>query len=463
MRRLLNLKQPKQSREPTRQRPHRAPPRPQEPSPITELPYEIVENILIFAWHGDTTGLPGSGSFLFDTPRAASSNDTDTTTELLPNPHTRLTSSNDASRSSAGRFPSEEEYKRLSLVCSQWHEIMQDVVKMFVPLTSLWSFRAYSQIVGIEVPSSSGSSSESEEQSEGTPKKKTKGGSSKRKEILDPKEVENKARRLCQSVHIDIPTGNLSMVPSWSSILPILQRLHNLSHLMLTVAEPHPALFDLLGSLPHTITTLDIHISSPYVYKRPTLPTQMSIAPMSSSGATKLRDGVSGVRHLLVNVLDPLLLECLLEGFGSCVDNIHSGSGSKQANSSTTRGSKIIYSSPSLQTLIIQGPHDLTSSHITNTVSHSHTIHTLKLYPHISCSNSSPSFSPSYSRLDNSISGDPLRMWNVDQALANEAWFPALEVLIVQLPLFEESTPALDETRRVCKERGVRVSVEWVR
>lgn len=152
-----------------------------------------------------------------------------------------------------------------------------------------------------------------------------------------------------------------------------------------------------------------------------------------------LREGVRNIKHVLINVIDPVLLGSLLEGFGSM-----------ETSMTNNRNSTTVYASPALQTVTLQGMHDLTCPEITRTISHSSTIHTLRLYPH---ANRLPS------RKIGALDG--LKGWNAVGALENEAWFPALEKLVVQLPSgYFEQSPQLEMIREACSGRGVLVDVE---
>ncbi|CAG8527924.1 12602_t:CDS:1 [Acaulospora colombiana] len=258
---------------------------------------------------------------------------------------------------------------------------------------------------------------------------------------------------------------------------------------MLTASEAHPAIHhSLLHNLPQTILTLDIHISTPYKYQRPVL-LHVKAGSKGESQLEGLRRGLSGVKSFLVNVLDVDLLGSLLEGFGTAYEPTPSSSLLPEAESNKGQG----YSSPALQSLTLLGPHDLTDPNITRTVSHSPSIHTLKLYPRSSRpiprftvappastdqtapsppttgTTINPPASPSQATSGTGTGGGPVRTfinidpftpWNAVDALSNEAWFPALENLVVQLPQFEKTTPELDRIKAVCEKRGVRVRVE---
>ncbi|PVG00808.1 hypothetical protein CPB86DRAFT_754398 [Serendipita vermifera] len=418
----------------------------QAPIHILNLPYEVLETILTYAWHGDPTGLPGSGIFInfVNANPIVSMNIT-----LSPNPHNRLTSSVQAlGTGELGVFMGQRTFVRLSLVCSMWNEIMQNVVKTYVSLPSLRKFEAYSRLVraGLPVDSPQQELTRKEDRRTSWKPSISSSSDSKRDSIrLDAFEAAQKARRLCRALHVHIPTGNLSMVPSWDMIPPLISQLPALTHLMLTASEAHPAIHhSLLQNLPPTIATLDIHISTPYKYQRPVL----LHVKAGSKGETQiegLRRGLCGVKSFLVNVLDVDLLGSLLEGFGTAYEPSPASSLLPETESSKGQG----YSSPALQSLTLLGPHDLTDPNITRTVSHSPSIHTLKLYPR-----------SSRGPVRTFINIDPFTPWNAVDALSNEAWFPALENLVVQLPQFEKTTPELDRIKAVCEKRGVRVRVE---
>ncbi|KAG8826493.1 hypothetical protein FRC17_008211 [Serendipita sp. 399] len=278
---------------------------------------------------------------------------------------------------------------------------------------------------------------------------------------LDDTERALLARRLCRTIHINIPTGNLTMIPSWSDIpvltLPIQiptgvkSSLDSLTHIIFTVKEPHPAFFAYLaGGLPSSVKVLDIHISSPYIYKRPVLN-----RASSNTREADLRSGLSHVNHLLINVLDPLLLACILEGFGSTYSEPSTSQNPQvvaildEESKAAARRSQI-YSSPSLQTLTLHGPHLLTHPTITDTISHSPTIHTLTLYPH------APKVPGDMLAPCNALS-----VWNAPLALQNEAWLPALERLVVRKPTPEaRDEEELAKIKEVCEKRRVQVIVE---
>lgn len=413
-------------------------------SPIETLPYEILESILVLAWHGEG-GLPGNTTFVFDNPIDIQQTLDAGSTQLVTNPYKDLSSSIKAAGAGHTMTKSSTTYAQLSLVCRAWHSIMRDVVRMHVSLPNLRKLEQYMRFISVQRPSTMVESSQSEQDASSS---KVTGGQQR---VLS--EEANSNRRLCRSIHFDIPTGNLTMVPSWNDVQPIIKTLPLLTHIMITAAEPHPALHALLAELPATVTTLDIHISSHYKYKRP-----QPINNRRYFGSETLRNGLANVKHLLLNVLDPDLLESLLEGFGVSAEKV------KMDEEDTTSGinglsaaapvemlmskgkipPKAIYSSNALQTLTIYGPHDLNASCFTNTVAHSSTIHTLKIYPHSS----------------RPVLCDPFKYWNAVVALKNEARFPRLDQLVVQLPQFEETTPELDEIKRVCQNRGVQVRVE---
>lgn len=454
-------------------------------SVLSKLPYEVLENILTYAWHGQFTGLPGGGEFIFDDPRQMLSNEyeapatneitDDTIREILgeptgpkprlpplqPAPHTRLTSSaNWAGTNGTGVFLGTETYVHLSLVCSTWHEIMLDLAKEYVSLPTLKKFHEYATLLEVDV-SRDEVLLRVKDQRDGKEKRSATDGQESPARVSKSAE---KARRLCRSLHIDIPTGNLSMVPSWNDIPTIIQPLSSLTHLLLTASEPHPALLSLLANLPQTITTLDIHISSPFAYKP--LVMGSAAAPMNTSATIaqtqaemarrergrkhleSLRLGVENVKHVLINVIDPVLLGSLLEGFGSMEPAAPPESSESGAKKHVDRDSTGIYASRALQTVTLQGTHDLTCREITHTISHSSTIHTLKLYPHTN-------------RVQPALHADSLQWWNAVQALENEAWFPALEKLVVQLPNgYLEKSPELERIQQACDKRSVVVDVQ---
>jgi hypothetical protein len=443
-------------------------------SPLSKLPYEVIENILAYAWHGDPTGLPGGGSYIFDDPRTLFKDaseperisDEGTPSELVPDPdlpqqgaahalpalapapHTRLTNAAWAARNGTGVFLGTETYLSLALVCVMWREIMLDITKTYVSLPSLKKFHEYAKVLEIDVPRDDVLTRVKDSHEKGKSAHEANGIN----EVVLSKSAE-KARRLCRSLHIDIPTGNLTMVPSWHDIPTIIAPLKSLTYLILTAAEPHPALLSLFTTLPPTLTMLDIHISSPFAYK----PLMMGGAggPMNTAATIaqtqmemtrretgrrnmeSLRSGVSNIKHVLINVIDPVLLGSLLEGFGSI-----------ETSTTNNRSSTTVYASRALQTVTLQGMHDLTCPEITRTISHSSTIHTLRLYPHTN-------------RLPNPALVDGVKRWNAVRALENEAWFPALERLIVQLPGGHlKQSPQLERIREACSKRGVQVDVE---
>ncbi|KAG9021196.1 hypothetical protein FS842_006766 [Serendipita sp. 407] len=253
------------------------------------------------------------------------------------------------------------------------------------------------------------------------------------------------------------------MIPSWSDIptltLPIetatglTSSFDALTHIIFTVSEPHPAFFAYLaGGLPSSVKVLDVHISSPYIYKRPVLNRSGGASP--NSREVELRRGLSQVKHLLVNVLDSLLLACILEGFGASYNEPSPQDAQvafilgEEPQTSSRRSE--LYSSPSLQTLTLHGPHSLIHPTITDTISHSQTIHTLTLYPH---SPKAPD--------DMSAPCSALSVWNAPLALQNEAWLPALERLVVRrLPSDAREETELTKIKEVCKKRRVQVVIE---
>jgi hypothetical protein len=426
-------------------------------SPIETIPYELLESILVLAWHGED-GLPGNTTFVFDNPidmqqalnvvsNAASLGAAGLgVTQLQTNPYKDLSSSIKATGAGYTTTKSATTYIQLSLVCRTWHSIMRDVVRMHVSLPNLRKFDQYMRFISLQRPPAIVGNLQTDQQEASSPK-----NSAEQQTTLSEEAISN--RRLCRSIHFDIPTGNLTMVPSWNDVPPIIKSLPLLTHIMITAAEPHPALHALLAELPPTVTTLDIHISSQYKYKKPQL-----LQNRRYFGSESLRNGVANVKHLLLNVNDPDLLESLLEGFGVSAEKLKEeeesgtilGTGAAGVASGEPLASagkvppKTIYSSNALQTLIVYGPHDLNASCFTNTVAHSSTIHTLKIYPH----SSRPAIS------------DPFKHWNAVVALTNEVRFPRLEQLVVHLSRFEETTPELDEIKRVCLKRGVQVQVE---
>ena len=168
--------------------------------------------------------------------------------------------------------------------------------------------------------------------------------------------------------------------------------------------------------------------------------TQMEMARRETGrrNMESLRSGVSNIKHVLINVIDPVLLGSLLEGFGSM----------EASTMTNNRSSTTIYASHALQTVTLQGMHDLTCPEITRTISHSSTIHTLRLYPHAN-------------RLPNPAHVDGVKAWNAVRALENEGWFPALERLIIQLPGgYPKQSLQLERIREACSKRGVQVDVE---
>jgi hypothetical protein len=411
---------------------------------------------------------------------------------LSPNPHNRLTSSVQAlGTGELGVFMGQRTFVRLSLVCSMWNEIMQNVAKTYVSLPSLRKFEAYSRLVRAGLPIDTPQQELTRKEDKRTSWKPSISSSSdsKRESIRsDAFEAAQKARRLCRALHVHIPTGNLSMVPSWDMIPPLMSQLPVLTHLMLTASEAHPAIHhSLLHSLPPTVVTLDIHISTPYKYQRPVL----LHAKAGGKGELQiegLRRGLSGIKSFLVNVLDIDLLGSLLEGFGTSYEPSTSSSLLPVEEESDGTNKAQGYSSSALQSLTLLGPHDLIDPNITKTVSHSPSIHTLKLYPRSSrpiprftvappastdqitplppTTTSNPPASPTQTTSTGGgpvrtfINIDPFTPWNAVDALSNEAWFPALENLVVQLPQFEKTTPELDRIKAVCEKRGVRVRVE---
>ena len=466
MHRLLRTLHSKSQRPDEKQKPQRPPQT--ENSPLFKLPYEVLENILTYAWHGDPTGLPGGGSYVFEDPRVVFVSEFEQdamSTELapdpdlpqggapawpalLPAPHTKLTNSAWAGRQDAGVFCGTETYLSLALVCVAWREIMLNVTKTYVSLSSLKKFLEYESVLEIDGPRD-----DVQPRFKDVQQGKESSGAERVRNLSKSAE---KARRLCRSIHIDIPTGNLTMVPSWHDIPAILAPLTSLTHLIITAAEPHPAFLSLLAALPPTITTLDIHISSPFAYKPLFLgaaatpmntsatiaQTQAEMARRTEAGKTNLeslRSGVGKVKHIFINVIDPVLLGSLLEGFGSMEKST--------IKDATSRASTTIYASRALQTVTLQGLHDLTCPEITRTISHSSTVRTLRLYPHTS--------QPRSRRID------LVGRWKAVEALENKAWFPALENLIVQLPGGDpKQSLQLEKMRKACSKRGVCVDVE---
>jgi hypothetical protein len=457
---------------------------------LSKLPYEVIENILVYAWHGDPTGLPGGGSYIFDDPRTQSEAETtsldgedEPTTgtgsgsgsglvpdpdlprqgvgihalpALPPAPHTRLTNAAWAATNGTGVFLGAETYLSLAGVCVMWREMMLDITRTYVSLPSLKKFHEYARVLEIDAPKDGALSRLKDSQDKADRAREGGGHGTGVEGAVALSKGAEKARRLCRSLHIDIPTGNLTMVPSWHDIPAILAPLTSLTYLILTAAEPHPALLALLTALPATLVTLDIHISSPFAYK-PLVVLGGAGGPMNTSATIaqtqaemarretgrrsmeSLREGVRNIKHVLINVIDPVLLGSLLEGFGSM-----------ETSTTDDRSSTTVYASPALQTVTLQGMRDLTSPEITRTISHSSTIHTLRLYPH---ANRLPS--PKHEALDG------LKGWNAVRALENEAWFPALEKLVVQLPSgYLKQSPQLERIRAACSKRGVLVDVE---
>ncbi|KAG8841469.1 hypothetical protein FRB91_004983, partial [Serendipita sp. 411] len=225
-----------------------------EASPMARLPFEVLENILVFAWHGQTSGLPGNGNFVFHNPRAIANTNGPVGTSnhsaltfgstfgsLLSNPHTKLSTANEHNGSFVGDFPVVVTYHTLSLVCKRWRKAMYNVARMYVSIPSLTSLQKYSKVV--DAPYQTGRFAR---------EYRTDGDQGKASSVDDPERV-LLARRLCRTIHFNIPTGNLSMIPSWSDIptltLPIetatglTSSFDALTHIIFTVSEPHPAFF----------------------------------------------------------------------------------------------------------------------------------------------------------------------------------------------------------------------------
>ncbi|CAG7847065.1 SubName: Full=Uncharacterized protein {ECO:0000313/EMBL:CCA75054.1} [Serendipita indica DSM 11827] len=481
------------------------------PITFTDLPYELVESILIYAWHADPHGLPAGGTFRFYNPHTEDN-------DHSPNPHNKLSTAIAGQKVDQYTEAGKRTYCRLALVSRMWYQIMQDVVKMYVAIPSLGALMTYARFVGAPLYTSSiaririsieGDSSSDENDGQNSSSshrfaewvagkldraRRTRlesvsrdaNGSAK----VDSKTIDD-SRRLCRTIHVNIPSGNLTTVPAWADITTLLapttlpapssghgaeeQELQKeitfdaLTRLIITAAEPHPGLFAFLSNgLPKTLTTLDIHVSSPYIYVRPVVSLPSGIAKLSATA--EQRRGVEHIQHLLVDVLQIELLEVILEMFGSFplllkaetdygrypsdVEELLAAiTGDEKKDVMKVPRHEGIYTSPSLKTLALYGPHTLTHAAISDTVSHIPTIHTLSLYRHAV---SDP--------FEVSSSCYRLSRWDAPKALDNEAFFPGLERVVVQMrPLDVTSAEEEEELSLitdVCEKRKVGVIVE---
>lgn len=355
---------------------------------MSSLPSEIVEIILTYAWHGPgIAALPGNGQFQptyydptpIDIPQYFNGGDA----------YSALQTSAGSLHRDIGLYPQLENYRLLSLVHSSWHKVMQRIALTYVSLTDLAAIDRYSRVINWRA---------------NTGDDESYGQSS---QLLTPSQ--QKSRLLCQTLHTHFATGNLTLVPSWAGMAQLLPNLPSLTHLIVTAAEAHPALGNLLDSLPPTVRELDIHISSVYKYKMPLKEIR--------------RDAVKNITHLLLSAYDVNFLQRALEPFTPLV--VPRRPATPQAALPKSESTPplpdveelqaIVHPHVSLHTLSLVGPHCLTDPWFEAT-SYLISIKTLKLYELNAPGRVAPTADA----------------WALGEALNHASWLPKLERVYVQ-------------------------------
>ena len=356
-------------------------------SGISRLPSEIVEIILTFVWHGPgVAALPGNGQFQ---PTYYDPTPIDVPLYSNATSYSALQTSANSIHPDIGLYPRLENYRRLSLVHSSWYIAMQRIALTYVSLTDLGTVERYRKVINWR-------SSTGDEESYDEPP-----------QPLTPSQ--QRSRLLCRTLHAHFATGNLSQVPSWSSITQLLPNLPSLTHLIVTAAEAHPALGDVLNSLPPTVREVDIYISSVYKYKMPLREVHL--------------DAVKNVTHFLLSAYDVEFLQKPLESFAPSV--VSRPSAAAQASlpvpvsvvpvPDVEELPTIVHPHASLHTLSLVGPHCLMGPWFEAT-SHSTSIKTLKLYELHAPGRAAPTFDG----------------WALGDALNHTPWLPKLERVYVQ-------------------------------
>ena len=354
---------------------------------MSSLPSEIVEIILTYVWHGPgIAALPGNGQFQ---PTYSNPMPIDVPQYLNQEYFSALQTSAGSIHPDIGLYPRLENYRRLSLVHSSWHTAMQRIALTFVSLTDLGTIERYCKVIDWR-----GSTGDEESCSQSP-------------QLLTPSQ--QRSRLLCRTLHTHFATGNLSQVPSWSSMAQVLPNLPSLTHLIITAAEAHPALGSLLDSLPPTVRELDIYIGSVYKYKMPLKEFRF--------------DAIKDVTHLLLSAYDVKFLQKALEPFSPPV--IPRPSATPQAALSESEPAApppsvealpaIVHPHASLHTLSLVGPHCLTEPWFEAT-SHSTGIKILKLYELDAPGRAAPTSDA----------------WALGDALNHAPWLPKLERVYLQ-------------------------------
>ena len=379
---------------------------------MSSLPPEIVEIILTYVWHGPgVAALPGNGQFQ---PTYHDPTPIDVPQHVNQDAFSALQTTAGSIHPDIGLYPRLENYRRLSLVHSSWHIAMQRIALTFVSLTDLGTIERYSKVINWR------GSTGGEESYHQSP------------QPLTPSQ--HRSRLLCRTLHTHFATGNLSLVPSWSSMAQVLPNLPSLTHLIITAAEAHPALGSLLDSLPPTVRELDIYISSVYKYKMPLKDIRL--------------DAIKLVTHLLLSAYDVKFLQKALEPFTPPV--IPRPSATPQAvlpepGPATSPPNievvpAVMYPHASLHTLSLVGPHCLTDPWFEAT-SHLAGIKILKLYELDAPGRAAPTSDA----------------WALGDALDHAPWLPKLERVYLQRGLASglRDEEAWGRVVTACGKRGV--------
>lgn len=386
---------------------------------MSSLPSEIVEIILTYVWHGPgIAALPGNGQFQ---PTYHDPTPIDVPQHIVQDAFSALQTTAGSIHPDIGLYPRLENYRRLSLVHSSWHIAMQRIALTFVSLTDLGTIERYSKVINWRGTTRDNDSCDQSPQ------------------LLTPSQ--QRSRLLCRTLHTHFATGNLSLVPSWSSMSQVLPNLPSLTHLIITAAEAHPALGSLLDSLPPTVRELDIYISSVYKYKMPLKEVRV--------------DAIKNLTHLLLSAYDVRFLQKALEPFTPPVIPRPSttpqavlpdlGLATPTPSSNVEATPAIVHPHASLHTLSLVGPHSLTDSWFEAT-SHSTGIKVLKLYELDAPGRAAPTSDA----------------WALGDALNHASWLPRLEQLYLQRGLASglRDDEVWGHIVTACGKRGVYVLEE---